>query len=296
MQTIESLRQKIKNAEALLSVVKTMKSLAAVNIRQYERAVAALAEYNRAVEMGLHIMLSAQDTKTVTTQPMADNRLGVIAFGSDQGLCGQFNENIVAFALGALHTVASFALQPTWIAVGSRPALLLEDAGQPVPDTLTTPVSSVDITNLVQALLLRIDEWRVHRQIDQVLLFHNHPLGGAAYSPCRVQLLPVDRDWLHSLEESRWPSRVLPIYTMNWDSLFAALIRQYMFVALYRACAESLAAENASRLASMQNAQGNIEDRLTELNRNYHYQRQNTVTNELLDIFAGFEALSDTAP
>jgi F-type H+-transporting ATPase subunit gamma len=80
---------------------------------------------------------------------------------------------------------------------------------------------------------------------------------------------------------------------MDWDALFSALIRQYLFVSLYRAFAESLASENASRLAAMQNAERNIDERLTALQGQFHQQRQSSITEELLDIVSGFEALKE---
>lgn len=84
---------------------------------------------------------------------------------------------------------------------------------------------------------------------------------------------------------------MLPMFTMDRDQLFSVLIRQYLFVSLHRAFAESLASENASRLASMQNAQSNIAEQLEELTSTYHQRRQMSVTEELLDIVSGFEAL-----
>jgi F-type H+-transporting ATPase subunit gamma len=78
---------------------------------------------------------------------------------------------------------------------------------------------------------------------------------------------------------------------MDWEKLFRALIREYLFVSIYRAFANSLASENASRLAAMQSAEKNIEERLEELFTQFHRQRQMTITEELLDIVAGFEAM-----
>jgi F-type H+-transporting ATPase subunit gamma len=86
---------------------------------------------------------------------------------------------------------------------------------------------------------------------------------------------------------------VLPAFAMDPDHLFSALVRQYLFVSLYRALAESMASENASRLAAMQSAERNIGDRLDDLTRQFHQQRQTAITSELLDIAAGFEALTD---
>jgi len=82
---------------------------------------------------------------------------------------------------------------------------------------------------------------------------------------------------------------------MEWDGLFSSLIREYLFVSLYRAFAESLASENASRLASMQVAERNIEDRLVDLSAQFHQQRQSSIDEELFDLVAGFEALTGKA-
>ena len=71
-----------------------------------------------------------------------------------------------------------------------------------------------------------------------------------------------------------------------------ALIREYLFVSLFRACAESLASENASRLAAMQRADKNIDELLEDLNRTFHRLRQSGIDEELFDVVSGFEALT----
>jgi F-type H+-transporting ATPase subunit gamma len=71
-----------------------------------------------------------------------------------------------------------------------------------------------------------------------------------------------------------------------------ALIREYLFISLFRACAESLASENASRLAAMQRADKNIDELLDDLNRTFHLLRQSSIDEELFDVISGFEALS----
>jgi F-type H+-transporting ATPase subunit gamma len=123
-------------------------------------------------------------------------------------------------------------------------------------------------------------------------MFYNKPLSSSIYTPQAQLFWPADSEWLRALQEKEWSSRVLPLFTLEWDILFASLIRQYLFVSLYRACAESLTSENISRLASMQAAEGNIADRLNQLNTQFRQQRQSAITAELLDIMAGFEALT----
>ena len=121
------------------------------------------------------------------------------------------------------------------------------------------------------------------------------PLSSVFYRPRCIRLLSVDSEWIRGLKAKLWKSRTLPIYTMNTERLYQSLIREYLFVSLFRAFAESLASENAARLASMQVAERNIEDRLRELSSEFRQSRQAAVTSELLDIVSAFEALKGAA-
>jgi len=71
-----------------------------------------------------------------------------------------------------------------------------------------------------------------------------------------------------------------------------ALVREYLFVSLFKTCAESLASENTSRLVAMQRAEKNIDDLLQTLTRNFNRLRQTSIDEELFDVISGFEALS----
>jgi F-type H+-transporting ATPase subunit gamma len=221
--------------------------------------------------------------------------MSAIVFGSDQGMCGQLNDQVVSHALDEMPRLSQVERENRLImAVGERVRGRLEDAGQPVDEGMSVPGSVTGITPLVQDMLTRIEAWHEEQGLNQVFLFYSKHLSGASYRPETVHLLPVDREWLSSLREKGWPNPCLPMFTMDWDPLFSALIRQYLFVSLFRASAESLASENASRLASMQGAERNIQDQLAALNMRYHQQRQMSITEELLDIVSGFEALESS--
>jgi len=295
MESLESLRQRIASAQDLLSVVKTMKTLAAANIRQYERAVTALAEYNRTLEMGLQITLRQKpagiaigsDAKGVSASP-----LGAVVFGSDQGLCGQFNERIANYTVDTLNGMHVHHHDRALMTVGRRLTNRLENAGQTIEDAFALPGSVQGIGPAVQRLLIRIEAWRLQGHTNRIVLFYNKTAAETSYAPQRVQLFPLDLAWLERLAAAPWPPPVLPVIFMDWQPLLRGLLRQYIFVALYRAFAESLASENASRLASMQAAERNIQDHLAEFHAAYQQQRQNAITSELLDIVGGFEALT----
>jgi F-type H+-transporting ATPase subunit gamma len=293
METLEALQRRIRSAEDLGSIVKTMKTLAAVSIRQYERAVEALAEYNRTTEMGLQVVLTGWDQNKGPVRKQTNGCLGAFVFGSDQGMCGQFNEHIVSHALGYLDNMQVKSEDRAIVSVGVRTAARLEESGQPIEDIYTLPGSAPGITALVQRLLLIIERWRMEQEIERVFLFYNQSESGIAYHPVTLQMLPISLEKLSSERSNRWTSRSLPTFTMERERLLSALIRQHLFVLLFRAFAESMASENASRLMTMQTAEKNISERLEGFYKIYHELRQSTITSEILDIISGLEALSE---
>ncbi|MFP4055684.1 MAG: F0F1 ATP synthase subunit gamma [Candidatus Brocadiia bacterium] len=296
MQTLETLKRKIRSANELHSVVRTMKALAAVNIRQYEKAVESLEDYNRTTLLALQVVLRDRvERGSASTGGEERAQLGAVVFGSDQGMCGQLNEQIARHTLRSMDELGVGRDRRTILVVGERVGSRLRFDGEPVEDILPVPGSIGGVTPAVQDLLLRIQAWDAERNIRQVVLYYSEQLSGASYRPQSLRLLPVDAEWLARLEHRQWPTHVLPTFTMEWGALFSALIRQYLFVSLYRAFAESLASENASRLASMQGAERNIEDRLQQLTGQFHQQRQASITEELLDIVSGFEALQGSS-
>lgn len=289
METLEQLRHQLEAMGDLASIVRTMKALAAVNIRQYEMAVRSLGHYYRAVELGLHVVL--RELPPPRTQRPGTERVGAIVFGSDHGMCGRFNEEVAGHAAEWLVDATAGGERPRITAVGARVAALLEARGLRPERDMFVPGSPARIGATVRQVLLALGDWQASGRVERVYLFHNRSGAEGRYRPVRTRLLPVNLHRLHRLEGEKWPSRSLPAYTMRRDLLFARLLRQFLFVSIFRACAESLAAENAARLAAMQAAERNLEERQQALLGDFRRQRQDAITAELLDIVSGYEAL-----
>ena len=279
--------------------MKTMKAVAGVNLHTYERSAHAVAEYNRTIEMGLQIALQkmgpfpAPSTSSSSSMRERDRSLGAVVFGSDQGMCGLLNDQVVSHATRALKKLAVRRENQHILAVGSRAAAQLEDRGRQVEAVVRVPASLSGINASVEDVLQKIEEWRSQKGIYLFALFYARPTASAWYRVVGVRLLPVDSEWINALRARPWPSpfKVIPMFTMEKEQLFQALIREYLFVSLFRALAESLASENASRLASMQAAEHNIDDRLRALTAEARQLRHSAITSELLDIITSFEAL-----
>jgi F-type H+-transporting ATPase subunit gamma len=288
--TTEQLRRRISGAENLEGVVRSMKAIAASSISQYERAVESLQDYYRAVELGLAVCLRESGPITPGFRPVQRKRIkiGAIVFGSDQGLVGRFNEVVTDFASHSLGALAGTVTQ-LWT-VGERAHALMSGLREEEPTGFAVPSSVNAITALVGKLLVEIETALEQGIITEVHLFHNHPLARAQYEPVSVRLLPLDQTWQRKVAKIPWPTRVPPEVIQGTLPALQAFIRGYLFVLLFQACAESLASENACRLAAMQRAEKNIGDIVEELSRTYHRIRQESIDEELFDVIAGYEA------
>ncbi|MFC1637267.1 F0F1 ATP synthase subunit gamma [Planctomycetota bacterium] len=290
--TTASLRRKIGGAGDLQSVVRTMKALAASSIGQYEKSVRALADYYRTVELGLGMCLRGSGPAALMTErnrATGAGAIGAVVFGSDQGLVGQFNDVVANYAVKML---AALPAKPEVWAVGERVHARLADAGLPLRGLFIVPNSVKAITPLVGQILMESETRHGQGEVTELHLFYNRPTSGAVYAPVSQRLLPLDENWRRKLAELPWPTGNLPEVIGGGTGTLRALIREYLFVSLFRACAESLASENASRLAAMQRADKNIDELLEDLNGTFHRLRQSGIDEELFDVISGFEALS----
>ncbi|MEO6407428.1 MAG: F0F1 ATP synthase subunit gamma [Burkholderiaceae bacterium] len=296
--SIAALRRKIAGAGDLHAVVRTMKALAASSIGDYERSVIALAGYDRVVSLGLGECFrqarASPGAATERTPAGQSVSIGAIVFGSDQGLVGPFNDVITEHAVGTLAGLPGRA--QVW-AVGERVQARLKDAGLDVLGVYAVPSSVDAIAPLVAQIQIDSEARRANGRlgpIAEIHLFHNRPMAASLYEPIGQRLLPLDAAWQRDLAGVPWPGKVGPEVLDQGATTLRALIREYLFISLVRACAESLASENASRLAAMERADRNIEDLLERLQGRFRRLRQGSIDEELFDVTAGYEALART--
>lgn len=289
MQTLEKLNRKIATAQDLLAVVQTMKSLAAVNIRQFERAAETMDAFRDVVDMGWQVFLRGG---TALPSGFRIRRAVCLMVGSDQGMCGPFNEVIVRHTLERIEGLESEGFGVSCWSAGEKVVVGLEDAGRKDEASFRLPGSLSAIAHTVQGVIQRLDEWRRDRGAAFFYVGHNI-LSPGTYTPSFHRLLPLDAEWARAYRARKWPNRSIPMLAASRENMFTGLFHQYLFVSIYRVFAQSLAAENAGRLTAMQAAEKNILEMEDELQALYREQRQAQITDELIDIISGFEALRE---
>ncbi len=278
-ETAINLKRKLDTANELHTVVRTMKALAASSIGQYEKSVEALSNYSRTLELGLSISLKV----IKRLPPISENSRMVIVFGSDQGLVGQFNNIIVTEVVKDSETYKGKTI--IW-AVGSRTYSHLLEAGLKPKGHFNVPGSLDAIGSLVGEILKQYETESLNSEL---YLFYNHTETSASFKPMKIRILPLDESWSEHYLKISWPSKQLP--EVVGANTFHAIIREYLFITLYRSGAESLSAENSSRLAAMQRAETNIDELMENLKREFNHLRQSQIDEELFDVVSAFEIL-----
>lgn len=291
-ESIQTLDRKISSAEDLHGIVRSMKAMALSNISMFEQAVLALNGYSQIIETSL----GACFREIGPVSPVMEKRIAqrrnsvtVIVFGSDHGLVGPFNDVIASF----VNSQVDFSRHDLQIhAIGERVRNRLTSMGAKIVTTFPVPNSVPMITSLVGSILQQqvvADE--PAGSTSELHVFFNQPVSGFSYDPVRRQILPFNQQLRSQWAAISWPTALIPEIMGGGTVAIRTLLREFLFVSLYRACALSLASENASRLAAMQRADRNIEDLLVELKHDYHQLRQNEIDTELFDIISGYEAL-----
>ncbi|WDQ98585.1 F0F1 ATP synthase subunit gamma [Devosia sp. J2-20] len=287
--TIAGLRRTIDSAQDLHAVVRTMKALAASSIIEYEQSVHALDDYYRTVQLGLGVCIRNGGDAVL---PLKHHQgvAAVVVFGSDQGLVGRFNDVV------AHQAISSFGNSPhtRFWAVGERASEPLKDAGLTVDRLFGVPVSVSAIGLLVTEILGHYEAAFSRGEINQLHVAYNKAGSGVAFAPLAEKVLPLDENWRKTVSACPWPSGTLPEEIGTGPATLSAFVREFLFVSLFRACAASLASENASRLAAMQRADKNIDSLLGELTSQFHRMRQDGIDEELFDVVAGYEALNES--
>jgi len=302
-ESTAGLRKKITAAGDLQSVVRAMKAVAASSVGQYEQSVRALDGYYRAVELGLGACFRESGTPfhplqvSMQANPKKEaDQISALVFGSDQGLVGQFNDVVADFAAREL---APFSSKIKLWAVGERVRERL--SGMNLAGSFRVATSIQAVTPLVAQILMKCEKDLNQAEGNELHLFYNHPTSGSEYIPTSLRLLPLDESWLQNIRKLSSSRKELPQIigptggsAETNTATLRAFIHEYLFISIFRACAESLASENASRLAAMQRADKNIEELLDDLNGTFHRTRQNNIDEELFDVVSGFEALKGT--
>jgi F-type H+-transporting ATPase subunit gamma len=282
MEQLRQLQQQIDTIDELRDVIHAMRSLAAIYLKQAEAQLQGVRAFRQVVTDAITDAVRRLDELPHVERA---GRACIVLLGSEQGLCGRFNEVVAEAGTGHARELSGAA----FIVVGRRAVGNVERMGGEV----VTMINSSSSPEAAPAVIRRVaaEAYRRYTRGEFARLFLLH----AVYvSPGRIetQLVPIlPLDYSQWAPEPGAPAKAPPAMPLPPRELLGSLVEEFYFVALYQAFVESLAAENGMRLQSMEAAKQNIDETMAQLRSRAQQLRQDEITAELLDVISGAEAV-----
>jgi F-type H+-transporting ATPase subunit gamma len=279
MTRLAEINGHIGSMASLREVIGAMRSLAGMRVQESQHALPGVRRYAHSVAeaIGAALLLVPGAPQV----PAGRGRRALILCAGEHGFVGAFNERLLE-ATGT-------RLEPTDLLfmIGSRGAAIASERGWKLAWThpMASRVSGVPevIDSLTHELYMRI----VRGEIGRIELVSSRYRQGVAANIEHRLLLPLDTAALALTQP-----RQAPLHNLGSTQLLEALMAEYVFALLTEAAVESIGSENAARLAAMEAAHDNVEKKLDELQLAAREARQGEITEELLDLIAGAEALT----
>lgn len=288
--TIETLKKRLKTTEDLRSIVSTMKALSSVSILQYEQANNSLKKYRDNLVDAFQALVLSQGLPEISKEKSSPKYLFIL-IGSDSGLVGKFNQEILLQIEQWLRRHKINISDVWFITVGKRITALAEQKKLKIFAKYASANSAKIINSIAETLIIKIEEATQKKRLNNVIIWYHKRVKSAPVSLEHQKLIPFNYEKMKAVKKKPWPTNNLVQTDLKKEVFFRELIYQILGISLISFLNYSLASEHFIRMTNMQAAEKNIDENLEEMNLEFQQQRQEQITGELIDIIAGYQAM-----
>jgi F-type H+-transporting ATPase subunit gamma len=292
MATLRDIRKRLKAIQSTKKITAAMKMVAAAKMRKVQdrmlnfrpyasRMGTVLTDLASVAERELHPLLALRMKKNVE----------VIVITSDKGLCGAFNTNILKAANNYINDLKKEGVGLTLSVVGRKARDFFKRRNVPMRNAWVGLSGRISYAN-AQEIAVSVIEGYTGETFDEVVVIYNEFKSMIAQKVTIMKLLPVGViEGEASQKEASMTADY--VYEPSRAAIFEILLPKYIEIQVYKALLESSAAEEAARMAAMENATKNCSELIVKVTLLANKVRQAAITGELMDIVGGVEALKD---
>jgi F-type H+-transporting ATPase subunit gamma len=270
----KSIEQKVKAFEDIHDIVNVMKAYAGLNIRKSEEYAPNVRLYQKNVSYAMAYLFS-HFPSIAMPERHAGKRV-LVAFGSEQGLCGAYNERIADY----MDTVVNS--EDYIFVIGKRLKSAIEQHKFRITAFMESAVSFDGIREVMETSLSKIMDIYSRKDIYNLTVLFTSVIKNNA-EIAMEQILPPDMEALETIE----PLSKKPLMYLNPEQILKKLIEERLYISIYKCYVESLRSENWYRLRRMESASENIIKNISDLTTVQRYVRQEDITQEILEILGG---------
>lgn len=291
MANLKEIRTRISSVNSTMQITSAMKMVSASKLKRAQDAITDMRPYAEKLQEILGNLSESLDTSDgVYSVQREANTVLLVAITSNRGLCGGFNSNIVKecqrlikeeYASSKVHVLT----------IGKKAKDLLKSKGIPtnegeLPSDLEKVWDSVNFETVAPVAQMIMDEF-VAKNYDKVIVVYNKFKNAAVQEVVPEQMLPV----LPPDEVESGSAANDYIFEPNKEEIVEDLIPKSLKIQLYKSVLDSHASEHGARMTAMHKATDNAGELKRELTLHYNKARQAAITNEILEIVGGAEAL-----
>jgi F-type H+-transporting ATPase subunit gamma len=289
--TLRDIRRRIASVHNTRKITKAMEMVAAAKLRRNQARIEALRPYaGDMIEMMIDLATYSEETRQF---PLMQERaevhtVAVVAMTGDRGLAGAFNANVVRKAMEIERVLRDEGVETRVIAVGRKGIGTLIFRGCRLERKWQGLSDRPEYSDAKEIAKYLIDLY-VGGEVDRVRLVYNHFTSPIEQTLLDDVILPVPREAV--TDAARTPGPVTYLFEPEASVILESLLPAYVEIAVYRALLESSASEQGARMTAMRNASDSAEEMLESLTLALNRARQAAITQEILEVVAGAEAL-----
>lgn len=289
MPSTREIRSRIKSLKGTQQITKAMKMVAAAKVKRAQDRVMSTRPYAQKLkEMFQYVAyrLSGEDVSEPLLEEREIKNVGLLIITSDKGLCGGYNSNMLKFAIKQMEEIHAAGQTPKAWLVGNKAITFFRHGEMEVLGRYSA-LPAIPTYSEAEILTEAATQAFLEQKVDKVVLLYTNFKSMLTYQPTALTLLPV----VPPEEDVNLPQADY-LYEPDPATLLSSILPRYIGRQILRALLESAASELAARMTAMDAATKNADDLLSSLTLLYNKVRQAGITNEILEVVGGAEALN----
>ena len=283
MANLKEIRNRISSVSSTMQITSAMKMVSAAKLKKAQDAITAMRPYSNKLTAILQSLSSSlnSDNKFAVTRDI--NNVLVVSITSNRGLCGGFNSNVLKKSYELAKTTYKDS-NVSFVAIGKKGNDFLSKSFNVVSNRsdVFDNLSISLVSEIADLLMLKF----TNQEFDKIILVYNKFKNAATQIVVEEQFLPIEK-----IEESN--SSKDYIFEPSKPEIIEELIPKSLKNQLFKAIRDSWASEHGARMTAMHKATDNATELRDQLKLAYNQARQAAITNEILEIVGGAEALNN---
>ncbi len=295
MANLKDIRTRIASVKSTQQVTSAMKMVSAAKLRKAQDAIIQMRPYAEKLNEILTSVSSNLGSDVVNKYAgrKVEDKILIIAITSNRGLCGGFNSNVVKRTTELLATTFKEQAKKNKvdiIAIGKKAVDGLKSKGVAIAGSYLDLYDKMNYSAVSEITQVIMDSY-AHGDYDHIELVYNQFKNAAVQNLVNEQFLPVNTNKIVNAKTKKGATKLSYLFEPSMQEIVETIIPQSLKIQFYKALLDSVAAEHGARMTAMHKATDNAFELIRELKLNYNKARQASITNEILEIVSGANAM-----